>query len=131
VNNELKFSALPVTSPVIAYAMPNAEIRGQVLLRISRWAAWLPLITGVLITVMYAVSRADVLEAAGAVTILIGILLSAISFTCVMIYFFLNRLPDIVLRQRVNEETTWVIVHLILDYVAAFFCMMLAGIVSH
>ncbi len=116
---------IPVV-PVISYAMPDVTIRLKPLMHIAWWTGGTPLAVGLLTMLAWLFSGADFLMAIGIWTILIGVPVTAVGFICLLVYFFTNRIPDRDLRRRVNSQSTWAMVLLILNYPAAYGCVMLA-----
>jgi hypothetical protein len=62
----------------------------------------------------------------GAWTIVIGTGMVAIGFVCLLVYFFTNRLKDRELRSRVYRQTGWAILLMIVNFPAAWACVVIA-----
>lgn len=111
---------------VLSYATLAPEIRHRWLLQFARWAGALPLIVGISTMLLFLVKPAVELMLVGMWTILIGTGLVSIGFVCALVYFFTNRLKDKELRSRVNRQTGWAILLLLVNFPAAWACVVIA-----
>src|SRR4051812_16702176 len=114
-----------IRSPqVITYAMPDVRVRFAWLLRIGCLTGWAPLAIGVSTTLLWLITRANFLQIVGMWTILCGACATSAGVVCVLVYFFVNRLPDPVLRKAVKEQTVWNVFLNLLNYPVALLCFL-------
>lgn len=116
-----------IAPPPINYAAADVQVRLPWLLRAAQWTGWTPLVVGVVTTLLWVTTRADVLPIIGLCTIAVGVPTTAAGGVCLLIYFFSNRLPDLNLRRRVNRDCGLALLVLLINYPTAYGCVALAA----
>ncbi len=109
---------------VISYATPSDEVRSRTLLKIARWAGWIPLYVGLGSLIGWLISRSDFFMTSGVLALYSGIIGSGVGFVCLIVYYFVNRSGTAARRLELSQEVLGTIALYICDYAAAFLCVI-------
>ncbi len=111
--------------PVLGYASPGNRLRFRPLLYLAWIMAIWPQCFGVLMLVLYALTRDVDFAEAGFITLFLGTISVLIGFLLIAFFCSANRRAEPILIDRINRQLKWCRIIMLLNFPIAFVCAVL------